>query len=57
MDEKLEKVIKRLEHKYSAYEAEINSDDEEGMIDVSLACELADSIPYLISVIKELRGN
>lgn len=49
----MEDILKRLERQYSAYEAERNSDDEDGMIDIALACELADSIPYLISTIRE----
>lgn len=51
--DKLNEVIKRLERQYKIYEEERDSDDEDGIIDVSLACRLADSIPYLIKTIKQ----
>lgn len=42
----LKGVIKRIENNFKGYEKERNN--EEGMIDLALACGLADSIPYLI---------
>lgn len=47
----MEKVFKRLESKYEAYEKERNKED--GIVDLSLACELADSIPFLIKQAKQ----
>lgn len=49
----MEEILKRLQRKYEPYNKE--REDEEGMIDVALACELADSVPYLIKTIRELR--
>ncbi len=58
---RLETVLKRLKRQYEAYEEERNDEDEDGFIDVSLACDLADSIPYLIETIewqqKEINGK
>jgi flagellar biosynthesis chaperone FliJ len=53
--DKLNEVLKRLERQYKSYEKERNNEDEDGIIDVSLACNLADSIPYLIKTIEELQ--
>lgn len=55
MDAKLEKVLNRLKRQYEAYENELNviNDDTDGMIDISVACSLANSIPYLINQIEK----
>jgi predicted RNase H-like nuclease (RuvC/YqgF family) len=55
MDSKLEKVLQRLKYQYKAYEAELQeiNEEEDGMIDISVACALANSIPYLIKTIDE----
>ncbi|MBD1379151.1 hypothetical protein [Metabacillus arenae] len=45
---KLSEVLNRLKRQYHAYEKERNNENEDGIIDISLACSLADSIPYLI---------
>lgn len=42
----MEKVFNRLEKLYKAYEKE--REQEDGFIDTSVACELADSIPFLL---------
>lgn len=55
MNDKIDKVSLRLKQLYSAYEKERNSEDEDAIIDVSVACQLADSIPYLIKKIEELQ--
>lgn len=50
MEAKLEKVLIRLKQQYESYEKELEviNDNEDGMIDISVACALANSIPYLI---------
>lgn len=56
MDTKVEKVINRLKQQYEAYEKEMIeiNEDTDGMIDISVACALANSVPYLIKQIEEL---
>jgi predicted RNase H-like nuclease (RuvC/YqgF family) len=49
----LDIVLKRLKRQYEAYNNERNDEDEEGFIDISLVCSLADSIPYLTEKLKE----
>jgi|SRR5579875_729712 len=53
--EKLKVVIERLKHKYEIYEKEKKNAGEDGITDLSLACDLADSIPYLIEQIEKLQ--
>jgi hypothetical protein len=51
----LDSVLKRLRSQSKVYENEqhnIDDEDDGGVIDVSLACGLADSIPYLIKTIE-----
>lgn len=45
-----EKTIKRIKDKYKSYEKERNMDDveDENTIDIALACDLADSVPFLL---------
>lgn len=54
---KVEKYINQLKRDYSAYQDEQNDIEEsgDGIIDISLVCSLADSIPYLIKQIEELK--
>jgi hypothetical protein len=47
---KLEDVVKRLKSKFDTYENEREQGDDG--IYISLACDLADSIPYLIEQIE-----
>ena len=55
MDAKLEKVLERLKGQYKSYEEELEeiNGEEDGIIDISVACALANSIPYLIKTIEK----
>lgn len=56
MDSKLKKVVSRLKQQYESYEKELEeiNEDTDGMIDISVACSLANSIPYLVEHIESL---
>jgi hypothetical protein len=51
----LEKTLKRIEDTYSAYENELEAGGDDGILDISVLCSLADSVPYLIETIREQR--
>lgn len=52
--DKLERVLNRLKTQYSAYANEREAiEDGDGFIDISVACDLADYIPYLIETIEK----
>lgn len=47
----MHRVLTRLERLYKSYEKERNAGDS--IIDISVACELADSVPYLIKALRQ----
>ena len=55
----MDKIIARLKSQYEAFENELNviEDSEDGMIDIDLACSLAESVPYLIKQLEEKQAE
>lgn len=51
----MEDVIKRLKDQYKSFENEFNriEESEDGILDMGLACSLADAVPYLIGKLEE----
>ena len=52
---KMKDVIKRLKDQYKSFENESKrlEESEDGILDMGLACSLADSVPYLIEKLEE----
>lgn len=58
--DQLENALKRVMSSYEAYEDELNSieDSEEGgMLDTSVLCSIANSTPFLVSTIRQLKNE
>ncbi|MBL4952181.1 hypothetical protein JK635_08140 [Neobacillus sp. YIM B02564] len=58
-EEKIKNVLDRLKQQYRVYERELkeNNENEDRMIDLSIACILANSIPYLLKLIENAENE